>query len=463
MKNTDANNLTGMSIRTLNYVMILAACILYIFILYDTLRISTQYQSLVDATENYINCEKDAALVREGSNYLSEQVWLYTVTADTTYMKAYFQEANVDMRRDNALKSLEELHPGEDLCSLLDSISKCAEDLQKREIYAMKLVSVAKDYNMDNLPDEIRRLELTSQDLSLDRAGKIKRAHDLVFGSGYRYQKSLIEDNISSCLTDILDNMSQAHAQNAEDLKEVISRQRVQLSILFLMNVILFFFISVLIVRPLQIYIRCIKENKALEIIGSYEFKYLAFTYNNIYEINAANEIMLRKKAEQDGLTGLLNRGAFEHLRAGLKINSTPLALLLIDVDHFKEINDHYGHETGDAILIKIAKLLSSSFRSSDYIARIGGDEFVALMTDIYPQSIPMIRKKIHHINEILQRGADGLPKVSLSVGVAFSNAGFEDTLYKRADESLYKVKEKGRCGCAFDGEDVLTSENQRT
>ena len=237
---------------------------------------------------------------------------------------------------------------------------------------------------------------------------------------------------------------------SAEELERTMSQQRVLISVLFVESLITFILIILLIVKPLQIYVNCIKEDKMMEIVGSYEFKYLALTYNDIYEVNAANEMMLRHKAEHDPLTGIMNRGAFDHLRALLAGKATPLALLIIDVDYFKQVNDGYGHEAGDQVLKKVARLLSESFRNTDYPARIGGDEFAMILTDITSDMQSIVESKVASINSTLTHPTDGLPPVSLSVGGAFSASGFTDGLYKEADLALYRVKEQGRCGCRF-------------
>ena len=187
-----------------------------------------------------------------------------------------------------------------------------------------------------------------------------------------------------------------------------------------------------------------------MEITGSYEFKYLALTYNDIYELNAANEEMLRYRAEHDPMTGIMNRGAFENLKKLMEVKAIPLAFLIIDVDKFKLVNDNFGHEVGDLVLKKVAKLLQESFRATDYPARIGGDEFAVILTDMTVEMQPVIEGKIQKMNEILMNPEDGLPQVSLSVGGAFSEKGFTEDLYKRADVALYEVKEHGRCGCRF-------------
>ncbi|MDE7234774.1 MAG: GGDEF domain-containing protein, partial [Ruminiclostridium sp.] len=154
-------------------------------------------------------------------------------------------------------------------------------------------------------------------------------------------------------------------------------------------------------------------------------------TYNSIYEINSANEQMLIYKAEHDPLTELVNRNAFdqyiEHCSHDAKI-----ALLIVDVDKFKDINDNYGHKTGDVVLQRVAKLLKVHFRSTDCIARIGGDEFAVIMQDAPVSAKSNVERKLSSINDLLQYPDNGLPVVSVSVGVAFSENGYTDDLYNR-------------------------------
>lgn len=446
-------SLKGTKIRTANYLMIFAACVLYVFILYGMFQISRRYDVLIRETENYIGCQSLAADVMEGSNILTEQVRLYAVTADLSYAEAYFQEADVDKKRESALESLESMDgykKDSDTARYLQMALDHSNELMETELYSMRLVSEAKGYKMEDIPEAVLDVELSAEDQALGKGAKMEKAQDLVFGPAYRDAKTQISDDISYSLSSILDSTRIKQENSAADLERQLNMQRIEISILFVMNVAIFFFITILIVKPLQVYIRCIKDNKALEITGAYEFKYLALTYNDIYELNAANESMLREKAEQDALTGIMNRGAFEQLRNKLKAQVMPLALLLIDVDNFKTINDTYGHEMGDRALKKVADLLMNTFRVSDHPARIGGDEFAVVMTEIDPNSKPIIAQKAEEMNQTLLKGENGLPKFSLSIGIAFSQHGFDDGLYKRADEALYKVKEAGRCGYGF-------------
>ena len=89
-------------------------------------------------------------------------------------------------------------------------------------------------------------------------------------------------------------------------------------------------------------------------------------------------------------------------------------------------------------------------FRVTDYVARIGGDEFAIIMTKFGDSPTEIIQKKIEGLNYMLQNVEDGLPTVSLSVGVAFSKLGYKDFLLEQADKALYTVKRGGRCNCSF-------------
>ena len=124
-------------------------------------------------------------------------------------------------------------------------------------------------------------------------------------------------------------------------------------------------------------------------------------------------------------------------------------ALILVDVDKFKSVNDTYGHDVGDLVLKRVADVLKYSFRVTDLVFRLGGDEFVVIMTNVDSSIREQVRQKIDQANVMLQKPKDDLPPTSLSVGVAFADRENPDgDIFKDADTALYRVKEAGRCGC---------------
>lgn len=450
MESKEKKNIKGVRIRTMNYGMILAACILYVIVIVVTVHISMEYKRLSMAMEHYMECMKAGDLVTEGSDYLTTKVRLYAATADIKQAEDYFTELHVSRRREKGVEGLEGHQDDPEKHRYLELALEKSNELMEREIYSMKMVATAAGQDMDALPQEVRETELTEEDRRLSPDDMREKAREMVFGSAYQDARALIMSNISYFFENAVESARQEQIQSAQMLEKSLVRQRICISILFVLNIVTFFMVIILIVKPLQIYIRCIKEDKMLEIAGSYEFKYLALTYNDIYEVNIANEAMLRHKAEHDPLTGVINRGGFDQMSQLLKVQKSPMALLLIDVDKFKQVNDNYGHEMGDQVLKKVAGLLRDSFRSNDHVARLGGDEFAVIMVDGTPEQEDLIREKISHINSILKNPEEGCPEVSLSVGVAFSKAGFTDDLYRNSDSALYQVKEHGRCGCDF-------------
>ena len=161
----------------------------------------------------------------------------------------------------------------------------------------------------------------------------------------------------------------------------------------------------------------------------------------------------LREQTITDPLTGLYNRRYLrdvltrELMRA--KRKKSPLAALMVDLDHFKRINDSLGHEAGDAVLREVGALLKRSVRGSDIVCRYGGEEFALLMPDATLESAQRraeeIRAAIRRLEPQFQGKSAG--SLSTSVGVALfpNHAGETESLLAKADEALYRAKGEGR------------------
>lgn len=172
-------------------------------------------------------------------------------------------------------------------------------------------------------------------------------------------------------------------------------------------------------------------------------------------ELSEANH-QLQKLSEIDGLTGIANRRKFdiewdrEWRRAVREMR--PVALLMFDIDHFKEYNDRYGHQEGDLCLQRVAEVLNASMqRSEDLVARYGGEEFVAILPGMTGTLATEIAERIRLAVESMQwPHADNhqAQRVTISIGVASCVPDQHEsslTLLKRADASLYRAKHEGR------------------
>lgn len=186
-------------------------------------------------------------------------------------------------------------------------------------------------------------------------------------------------------------------------------------------------------------------------LVEAAELQELALTYNEVYRENQETQKLIRHEAEHDALTDALNRGAFEKILNIYEGGEKPFAMIICDIDIFKQVNDLHGHTVGDLILRKVARLLTTTFRSIDYVCRIGGDEFAVIMVNAGRELSHTVSDKIELINDALSNPTDGLPAVSLSVGVAFTdreNPG--ESIFKDADQALYRVKQNGKHDCGF-------------
>jgi diguanylate cyclase (GGDEF)-like protein/PAS domain S-box-containing protein len=163
-----------------------------------------------------------------------------------------------------------------------------------------------------------------------------------------------------------------------------------------------------------------------------------------------ALESRLEQLARQDTLTGLPNRRHFEEKLSDLLLQheERPFAMMLLDIDHFKAINDGYGHATGDAALKQVADSLKASVRISDTVARLAGDEFVVLLPGLCKRSdAAMIAQKIiGNARRTFTMNGNSL-KITVSIGIAYaSEAGVtSEGLYACADQALYNAKDADR------------------
>jgi diguanylate cyclase (GGDEF)-like protein len=164
--------------------------------------------------------------------------------------------------------------------------------------------------------------------------------------------------------------------------------------------------------------------------------------------LNAEN----RRLAETDALTGLLNRRGFflgaerDFLRA--RRYNQKFGVILIDIDHFKDVNDRWGHQVGDQALAGLAAVLKAGVRDSDLLARYGGEEFMLIALDGDVEAAGRVADRLRQAIEDAEIATDaGLVRLTVSIGVAAYEAGTTslDEIIGRADRALYEAKSDGR------------------
>jgi len=169
---------------------------------------------------------------------------------------------------------------------------------------------------------------------------------------------------------------------------------------------------------------------------------------DKLHKLETASETISRL-ARTDDLTGLHNRRSFNEFFAlalsAARRHGHPLSLISIDLDHFKAVNDTFGHRTGDLVLKEFANLMQEMVRAEDLAVRWGGEEFIIMLTHTACEAAAALAERIRAAFEHNPSSASPLP-MTASFGVAQLRDGeLEDDLIRRADEALYRAKHEGR------------------
>ena len=413
-----------------------------------------KFHVLQSATEQYIACENAAKQLQDGSDYLTEQVRLYAMTGQREYRDLYFEESEITRRRETALESIQEYFDGTSVFAALQSAMECSEKLMQTEYYSMRLTAQAQGEEESTWPESIQTTKLADEDEKLSKEEKLQKAQEIVCDDEYQDARTEITRNVTECMNGLIEQTRNSQGRAAAIFSDMYLKLEIGVGILVCLMMLMCLSVRKLIVKPLISYNESIQLGEIFPVIGAAELQNLAVTYNKVYQENEETQKLMRHEAEHDALTDLLNRGSFEKVLDIYENGESPFAMILLDVDTFKFVNDTYGHAMGDKILKEVASLLKRTFRSIDYICRIGGDEFAIVMVEMTSDLAYTIREKISNINQTLSKGEKEYPGVSLSVGVAFSdrkNPG--ESIFKDADQALYYVKEHGKHGCGFYGE----------
>jgi diguanylate cyclase (GGDEF)-like protein len=181
--------------------------------------------------------------------------------------------------------------------------------------------------------------------------------------------------------------------------------------------------------------------------LGSVVLKYVAGD-----DAEASCHAELRRLATEDALTGLANRGVFADALARevkrARRHGRPLALALVDVDRFKQVNDRFGHPAGDAVLRALAGAVRPLVRAEQLLARVGGEELALLLPDVTLDGARAFAEKIRHLvaeRPVAHGGAAISVTVSIGVAALAPDDGGPERLFARADERLYEAKRAGR------------------
>ena len=439
----------SLQLRTASIFFVVLAFLAAVALLVVDIAVTKGYTEMKEASDRYIAAQLAATNLESGSDYLTDRVRCFVVTGEIQYLKDFFEELEVTRTRDRAVEDLEALLEGDDSAALasLGTALALSNELVGTENLAMRLVVEAGDYNPADIPEAISSVVLGPEYAGMTPDELRARAETLVFDNNYMHAKDRIRENVSLCTQALIHSSSQELEAASARLSLLVNIQTVITVVFMLLVVALVVIITTMVRKPLTRMVQKMQAQEPITPTGVEELRFVTRTYNEILEENRLARERLSHEASRDALTGLFNRGAYDLLMESA--DTDHMALILVDVDYFKQVNDTYGHAVGDKVLKRVADILRNSFRSVDIICRTGGDEFVVVMTRVDSSMRQVVLNKINNANNLLQNPKDDLPPVSLSVGVAFADReNPQGSIYEDADTALYRVKEAGRAGC---------------
>jgi diguanylate cyclase len=195
----------------------------------------------------------------------------------------------------------------------------------------------------------------------------------------------------------------------------------------------------------------------SLPLLVAYPLAVGVTTYRLSRRVREQNR-MLAALSRTDGLSGLLNRIAWEQIAyvemARCRRSGQPASLLMLDIDHFKSINDQHGHPAGDEVIRSVAAILGRTVRASDVTGRYGGEEFAVVLPDTDEHGAAVIAERVRRRIETATMGREVVLQCTVSIGIAQAEPDSEDAgdWIARADRALYEAKHLGRNRVVRDG-----------
>lgn len=436
----------GLSLGRINYLMLAVTLIVSALLLVANHKSSGAYSELRVAAEDYIAWHRNADDIQAASDYLTEQARAFAATGDKEYLDNYFYEANTTRRRENALDNIGEMSVGsEESYTALENAVRESYALMETEYYSMRLTVEGYGVNVNFYPQEVVDVELSEEDVALSPEEMKNKAVTILFDGHYQNSKTTISGHVKACLDDMDKDYVDKQQNAADNLSFMFHYEQVLVIAYVVIVLAIISLITFKVLVPLSQAIPCIKADKKVPTKGAYEYRYLAETYNKMYDVNKEHKEQLMKEATHDALTGVYNRREFKQILD--RDEKTIFAIVLFDVDRFKQVNDVNGHDVGDVVLTKVSKKIEEIYEDLGYTCRIGGDEIAVIISDRETDKEIIYRRAVS-LNDAISVLKD-IPKVTVSAGIAYYEEGMEtNTLFKHADRALYMTKRNMRGGC---------------
>ena len=428
----------GISLRTLYAFIIIGTIVIAGLMFYTTFSLGASFQTLTEASENQIALDKAAHELMDASDYLTDRVQRFTVDGDIRFLNDYFTEAFETNRRESAIEKMSGDPASAAALEQLQEAMDESLELMNREYYAMRLVIEAK--GITEYPRALESVMLRAEDAALSPEKKMQLATRTVLDDAY----FALKDRIRADMRESLD-MLEAITRNTESaafehFRSALILVRVIIVLLTLGILFLIWLTVRLDIKPVLKAVDRIRDGRPIQERGASEFRYLAQAYNKLTEKLKQENDKLKHVSRTDALTGTLNRMALRDDYDSYR--EREVTVMLLDLDHFKMINDTYGHEEGDRVLRETGNLLTDVFRK-EHCYRYGGDEFLVIYPDCSEEAF-LAKLNIVMENAPLFEANGETSRISYSAGCVHAKgekARDLRDLFSEADKRMYRNK----------------------
>ena len=434
----------GVRLNRLNVLLIFVGLVIALFMVFSMYQMNNSFNQIVSVTEAYLSAQQTAGMLSNISSDMSDQcaAFLNSGSPDPAYAYAgQLNAINGQIESNDAFRST-----GESEDVFLAKALEAFRAMTATEIRAMRLMADTLPMGLEAFPPLIQQEQLSEADQALSPEEKKKTALELIRSEEYTALGKTITEAVDDSHRVASEKGKNRAVQTAAQVEKVMARQKFLVFMFVFVALVALLLNRFLIISPIQRSVDSLDRREPLPVEGSYEVRHLANVYNEVLKDNAEKTKALSYAAEHDALTGLNNRAKFDRLYR--ESENEKIGIMVADVDHFKQYNDSFGHETGDKVLKLVSAKLAEHFREEDHVCRIGGDEFCIIMPGLGQQNADTVTERIRQVNRELNEGSEGLPPISVSAGFAFwdrPNPG--ESLFRDADNTLLSVK-KTRTDC---------------
>ena len=441
----------GVRLNHLNIVMICIGLVIATLLAVSMYRTRVSVKEVVSFTNNFLTSQQAGGMLRDFTGELGDLAISFVQSGEVGPAKAYEAKMNVI----NA--QLEQYAPEASASAAANTeFENAVAAFRGRNEMERKAMRLAADTMpkaaFEALPAFLKEIELNEEEKGQEAEAKKGIAMSLLTSSSYTGLEDTIRESVdNSHRYSSQDGQKQAD-RTLTDVSNIVRTEFALVLLFVVVSVLALLLNRRLIITPIRRSVENLDRREPIPEQGSYEMRHLARVYNDVLKENQEKTEKLSYTATHDALTGVYNRTEFDrYYRQIEKLQN--VGIIVVDVDHFKQYNDEYGHDIGDRVLCAAVEAMKRNFRTVDHISRIGGDEFCVIMPRTGQRDAAGISGKIHDINRELSENNGDLPPVTISAGVAFWDRPTPDgSLFKDADTALLDLKKTRDDCCAVWG-----------